>query len=100
MTSDEFTRATPPADGIWGTINGTPVTDDVIEAAIANAEAGFPGVSFKPVGRPRTVGRGRSTTVTLRLDPDRIKAVHDRAERELTNPSDVMRRALDAYLAS
>ncbi|MGL5928692.1 MAG: ribbon-helix-helix protein, CopG family [Dermatophilaceae bacterium] len=36
----------------------------------------------------------------MRLDPDRIDAIHERAEREHTSASEIMRRALDRYLAS
>ena len=98
--SDTFEPATRPADGGWGTVNGVPVTDDVIEDLVTDAEKGFPGATFKPVGRPRTVGGKPAQTVTVRLDPDRISAVQERAEREHTSASEIMRRALDHYLAS
>ena len=98
--SDSVEPAARPADGIWGTVNGVPVTDEVIDELVENAENGFPGVTFKPVGRPRTVGAKPAQTVTVRLDPDRISAVHARAEREHTSASEIMRRALDHYLAS
>ena len=98
--SDTFEPATRPADGVWGTVNGVPVTDDVIEDLVTDAEKGFPGATFKPVGRPRTVGGKPAQTVTVRLDLDRISAVQERAEREHTSASEIMRRALDHYLAS
>lgn len=98
--SDTFEPAIRPADGVWGTVNGVPVTDDVIEDLVEDADKGFPGATFKPVGRPRTVGGKPAQTVTVRLDPDRISAVQERAEREHTSASEIMRRALDHYLAS
>lgn len=33
-----------PGHGVWGTINGVPVTDEVIERFVANAEAGLGGL--------------------------------------------------------
>jgi len=98
--SDSFEPAARPADGVWGTVKGVPVTDEVIDELVKDAETGFPGVTFKPVGRPRTVGGKPAQTVTVRLDPERVSAVQERAEREHTSASEIMRRALDHYLAS
>ncbi|MGB7981039.1 MAG: ribbon-helix-helix domain-containing protein [Candidatus Nanopelagicales bacterium] len=98
--NDSFEPTARPAGGIWGTVNGVPVTDEVIDDLVKNAESGFPGATFKSVGRPRTVGGTPAKTVTERLDPERISAVQERAEREHTSASEIMRRALDQYLAS
>jgi hypothetical protein len=98
--SDSFELAALAADGIWGTVKGVPVTDEVIDELVKNAESGFHGATFKPAGRPRTVGGKPAQTVTVRLDPERISAVQERAEREHTSASEIMRRALDHYLAS
>ena len=46
------------------------------------------------------MGGRPAQTVTVRLDLDRISAVHERAEREHTSASEIIRRALDHYLAS
>lgn len=97
--TDSFERAVRPTDGVWGEVKGVPVTDEVIDELVKDAEEGFPGATFRPVGRPRTVGGGPAQTVTVRLDPDRISAVRERAEREHTSASEIMRRALDHYLA-
>lgn len=97
--TDSFEPVVRPADGVWGTIKGVPVTDEVIDELVKDAEEGFPETTFRPVGRPRTVGGGAAQTVTVRLDPDRINAVRERAEREHTSASEIMRRALDHYLA-
>lgn len=99
--SDTFNTATgPDANGAWGTINGQPITDGTITQLVADAEAGFPNAALNPVGRPRTVGTQRAETVTVRLDPDRLNAVRQRAHQEHTSASAIMRRALDNYLAS
>lgn len=101
MNEHTFDTATSPdANGQWGTINGQAVTDDTIDALVADAEAGFPNATINPVGRPRTVGSKRAETVTVRLDPDRLDAVRQRAAQEHTSASAIMRRALDEYLAS
>lgn len=94
------TAAGPDEHGQWGTVNGEPVTDDTIAALVADAEAGFPGATLNPVGRPRSVGAKRAETVTIRLDPDRLDAVRQRARDEHTSASAIMRRALDEYLAN
>lgn len=100
MTENEQI-ATPPSDGIWGTIDGLPVTDEVIERLVADAEAGFPHAAARPVGRPRTVGtKTAARTVTVRLDEDQASAVRKRADHDHISASEVMRRALDHYLAS
>lgn len=101
MTERTFDTTTgPDENGQWGTINGQPITDDTVDALVADAEAGFPNATIRPVGRPRTVGTRRAETVTVRLDPDRLDAVRQRAAQEHTSASAIMRRALDEYLAS
>jgi hypothetical protein len=100
MSDDTFGPAVPAHDGVWGTVDGVPVTDEVIERLVANAEAGFPGAQPRPVGRPLTVGIRPAKTVTVRLDDARAAAVKDRADQEHVTASEVMRRALDRYLAS
>lgn len=97
--SDTFETATRPSNGVWGTVDGVPVTDEVIDELVNDAEAGFPASTFRPVGRPRVVGSHAARTVTVRLDQDRIRAVQARADRDHTTASEIMRRALDLYLA-
>lgn len=89
----------PDENGQWGTINDFPITEDTINDLVADAEAGFPNATLNPVGRPRTVGAKSADTVTVRLDPDRVKAIRARAKSEHTSASAIMRRALDEYLA-
>ena len=101
MSEHDDLIARRPDDGIWGIIDGVPGTDEVIERLVANAEAGCPGVRVRPVGRPRTVGKKEAAqTVTVRLDQSRAAAIRARAAQDHVSASDVMRRALDLYLAS
>ncbi len=97
--SDTFETAKRPSDGVWGTIDGVAITDEVIADLVKDAETGFPDSTFRPVGRPRTVGNQAAQTVTLRLDQERIRAVQACADREHTTASEIMRRAIDHYLA-
>ncbi|HQF03436.1 MAG TPA: ribbon-helix-helix protein, CopG family [Phycicoccus sp.] len=92
--------AKAPAGGVWGTVNGVPVTEDDVQRLVADAEAGFPDAVLRPVGRPRSVGDVPARTITVRLDPDRLQAVRERAAHEHTSTSEILRRALDDYLAS
>lgn len=48
--SGSFEPVAPPVDGVRGTVDDAPITDDVIAELVENAEAGFPGAGFKPVG--------------------------------------------------
>lgn len=100
MTGDVFEPAAPPVDDSWGTVAGMPITDDTITRLAANAEAGFPGAKPRRVGRPLSVGARPARTVTVRLDEARATAVKSRADSEHVSASEVMRRALDQYLAS
>jgi hypothetical protein len=80
-----------------GTVDGTEITDDVIGRLVANAEAGFPGVTARRAGRP-AMGQGPATTVAVRLDPSLHQALIERVEGENTNASQVIRDALREYL--
>ena len=94
------TATGPDEHNQWGTINGQPITDTTIDTLVTDTEAGFPNTDIRPVGRPRTVGTKRAETVTVRLYPDRLQAVRQRAAQEHTSASAILRRALDEYLAS
>lgn len=49
--SDWFGLASRPADGVWGTVKGVPVTDEVIDDVAKDAQSGFQSARFTPVGR-------------------------------------------------
>ncbi|WP_308797707.1 ribbon-helix-helix domain-containing protein [Agromyces silvae] len=80
-----------------GTVNGAEISEDVIDRLVANAEAGFPGVTARRAGRP-TMGEGPATTVAVRLDPTLHQALVERVEGENSNASQVIRDALREYL--
>lgn len=82
---------------IVGTANGRPVTDVDVDAIIANAEAGFPGVTVRPVGRP-SLGTRPARTVAVRLDPDLDDTLLEYLAETGETASDVMRTALRHFL--
>jgi predicted transcriptional regulator len=77
------------------TINGVPVTDEQIEAWVAEAEAGYDVDALKKRGRGRP-GRGAepSQVVALRLTVEEIRILDDRAKREKKSRSEIIRDAL------
>lgn len=78
----------------YGTVNGTPITDQTIAAMTANAEDGFPGTTMtRHTGRP-PLGTGPARTVAVRLDP----ALQARQHETGKTTSQLIRDALTAYL--
>lgn len=77
------------------TINGVPVTEEQIDAWVAEAEVGYDVAILKARGRGRP-GRGAepSQVIALRLTPDELAALDARAEREGKTRSEVIREAL------
>lgn len=77
------------------TINGVPVTEEQIAAWAAEAEAGYDVAALKKRGRGRP-GRGSmpSQIVALRLTPEEVSSIDERAHREGKSRSDVIREAL------
>ena len=64
------------------------------------ADAGLdPSQLRRRVGRP-TVGEAPAELTAVRLPPEVRRALDDRAAEEHTSVSEVIRRALDQYLAS
>ncbi|MDR0483269.1 MAG: ribbon-helix-helix domain-containing protein [Cellulomonadaceae bacterium] len=82
----------------FGQVNGRHVTEDDVTAIVANAEAGFPGVTMRPVGRP-TLGERPARTVGVRLDPDLDNALLAEIAASGHSASEVIRDALRAHLA-
>ncbi|WCC80165.1 ribbon-helix-helix domain-containing protein [Cutibacterium equinum] len=85
----------------YGTVGGVPVTDADVAAMVANAEAGFPGVTMRRdrPGRP-LLGTGPSRTVAVRLDPELAAALATRQRESGLTTSELIREALSAYLAA
>jgi hypothetical protein len=84
--------ATPPTSG------GVPVTDELVEQLAEEAEAGYDVESLRRRGGRRPIGSGPADVVPVRLDPDLRAALAARAESEHTTASDIIRRALRAWL--
>jgi len=79
------------------------VTDELAERLADDAEAGYPPrkIHVRPTGRGRprlAKGEGPSPTVNARLDDDLADLLEQRADREGVHKSDIVRRALRAYL--
>jgi Ribbon-helix-helix protein, copG family len=90
------------ADRIYGhTKNGAPITEQTIEALAAEAERGYtPGQlrgKRRGPGRPPLGERAKSVE-SVRLDPALRAEVAQRAAEDGTTVSEVIRRALRAYL--
>ncbi len=85
------------AERTWGTSGGVPITDALIEELAAEAERGYDLDTMRPVGRP-PLGDGPSEIVQVRVDPALGQALATRAAGDDTTPSEIVRRALRAYL--
>ncbi|MBD8055653.1 ribbon-helix-helix domain-containing protein [Rhodococcus ruber] len=78
------------------TINGIPVTDEMIEGWAAEAEAGYDVAALRKRGRP-TIGEGPATVVPVRMDEALLKALTARAEQEHVSRSEAIRQAIRAW---
>jgi len=97
-TSTDKTRFVPfveATDGIYGYINGVAVTDEVIERLNANAEAGFPGVKSRPVGRPLLLDEPL-VSVSVRLPGGQVRQAHEQAASEGISFPEFMRQIVKA----
>ena len=79
------------------TSGGIPLTEELLDELVAEAERGYDPVTLRPLGRP-ALGDGPSTVVQVRVDPKLREALAARAEGDATTPSEIVRRALRAYL--
>lgn len=82
------------------TLNGVPVTEEQIAAWAAEAEAGYDVNKLKERRRGRP-GRGAqpSQVVALRLTPEELAAIDEKAVRENKSRSEAIREALASYVA-
>ncbi|MEL4503959.1 ribbon-helix-helix domain-containing protein [Luteococcus sp. H138] len=80
------------------TINGEPVTPEMIQAWADEAERGYDIEKVRKRGR-KPNGDGPARVVPVRLDDTLLAAIDDRAEREGTNRSSVIREILRAHVA-
>ena len=67
--------------------NGTPITDDMVEAMADEAEAGYD-----------VIGSGPSSVESVRLDPELKRDLLLRASEEGVSVSELIRKALRQYV--
>jgi hypothetical protein len=78
--------------------SGVELTDENLQKMADEAEAGLDVTKLRRrPGRP-PMGSGPADTLPVRLEPELRKAVDDRAARDHTSASDIVREALRRYL--
>jgi hypothetical protein len=79
--------------------DGTPITDEMVEALADEAEAGYDveEILRRRGGRP-TMGSSAASVESVRLDPDLKRDLILRAAEEHTSVSEAIRRAVRQYL--
>ncbi len=82
---------------VYGTSGGVEITDALIERLAEEAERGFDPERLRPRGRPR-MGNAVAKVAQVRLPPELSEALAQRAKRDNTAPSEVIRQALREYL--
>ena len=80
------------------TSGGVPITDDLIDRLAAEAEEGYEVAALRRRGGRRPLGSAPADVVPVRLDPELKAALARRAEHDHTSASEVIRRALKAWL--
>jgi predicted DNA-binding protein len=80
------------------TSRGIEITDEVIEKLVEEAEAGYDPKILKNRGGRPPLGSAPASVVAVRLDPDLRTAVEAQAEADGTTASDIIRRAIRAYV--
>ena len=79
-------------------IDGVPVTDDMIQEWADEAERGYDVEVLKKRGR-RPIGDGAARVVPVRMDDSLVAAVDQRAEKDGTSRSEIIRSAVRAFVA-
>ena len=80
------------------TIDGVPVTDETIQERADEAERGYDVEVLKKRGR-RPIGDGAARVVPVRMDDSLVAAVDQRAEKDGTSRSEIIRSAVRAFVA-
>ncbi|MGP1482403.1 ribbon-helix-helix domain-containing protein [Actinomyces naeslundii] len=80
------------------TINGVPVTDEMIQEWADETERGYIVEVLKKRGR-RPIGDGAARVVPVRMDESLVAAVDQRAEKDGTSRSEIIRSAVRAFVA-
>ena len=78
-------------------INGVPVTDEMIQEWADEAERGYDVEVLKKRGR-RPIGDGAARVVPVRMDDSLVAAVDQRAEKDGTSRSEIIRSAVRAFV--
>ena len=79
-------------------INGVPVTDEMIQEWADEAERGY-DVDVLKKRRRRPIGDGAARVVPVRMDDSLVAAVDQRAEKDGTSRSEIIRSAVRAFVA-
>ena len=79
-------------------IDGVPVTDEMIQEWADEAERGYDVEVLKKRGR-RPIGDGAARVVPVRMDESLVAAVDQRAEKDGTSRSEIIRSAVRAFVA-
>ena len=79
-------------------IDGVPVTDEMIQEWADEAERGYDIEVLKKRGR-RPIGEGAARVVPVRMDDSLVAAVDQRAEKDGTSRSEIIRSAVRAFVA-
>ena len=79
-------------------INGVPVTDEMIQEWADEAERGYDVDVLKKRGR-RPIGDGAARVVPVRMDDSLVAAVDQRAKKDGTSRSEIIRSAVRAFVA-
>lgn len=80
------------------TIDGVPVTEEMVQAWADEAERGYDIGTLRKRGR-KPKGDGPARVVPVRLDGTLLGALDERAQHDHTSRSDVIRAAIRAYVA-
>lgn len=80
------------------TIDGVPVTDEMIQEWADEAERGYDVEVLKKRGR-RPIGDSAARVVPVRMDDSLVAAVDQRAEKDGTSRSEIIRSAVRAFVA-
>lgn len=80
------------------TINGVPITQEMIQALADEAEQGYDVEQLRKRGR-KPLGDGPARVVPVRLDDTLLDAIDARAEQEHVTRSELIRAALREYVA-
>lgn len=81
------------------TAAGAPITDELVAELARRAEAGYDVEETlrRRGGRP-PIGSGAASVESVRLDPELLEALSERARRDQETTSSVIRKALRQYL--